>query len=269
MALRIVTCTNGGIYGAVVLDRLLACNRIQVVGLIESSRVLRSRYSWWRGAVEQIRLSGPSYALYLWCATSFSDVLGQLSPLGSVSAQAHQHAIPKLVTRDVNDARGRSFLQDLAPDLLISAFFNQRIAQPVFTIPRLGGINIHPSLLPDCRGVDPVFFATLRGVQILGVTVHRIDADFDTGNILVKEAVPLPPGQSLLKITALLFRRGAELVVAHLDEIAQMAHGTAQEREGAYDSWPSASEVRRLRRGTRLVRLRDLVAIASGSLTEA
>lgn len=266
---RIILCTAGGIHGAVVLERLLACERLCIVGLVQSSRILRPQYGWCRGASEQIRRSGLAYALHLWCATSAADALGELSPAGSLSSLVRRHNIPRRVTRDINSAAGLSFIRQSRPDLLVSAFFNQRLGEPVFRTPNAGSINIHPSLLPQFKGVDPVFFARLNAAPRLGVTVHRVDSDFDTGTIICQEAMaPLRHRESLLRLTARLFRRGAELIVDHLGEIAEGDPGTAQDSGGSYDSWPTAEQVRRLRRnGTPLVSLSDLVAIAKGTLT--
>lgn len=268
-AVRIVICTSGGIHGSVVLECLSACERIQVVGVIESSRVLRSGYSRARGALEQIRTSGIPYACYLWTTTSLSNTLSALTANGSVAALTRRMSIPRLVTRNINERPGQSFLRELQPDLLVSAFFNQRIAQPVFTIPRAGAINIHPSLLPEYKGVDPVFFARLRGAARLGVTVHRIDAKLDTGHVLFSEVIPWAPEHSVLRVTARLFRHGADLITEHIDSLAEGLPGIPQAHHGTYDSWPKRSDVAALRRsGVALVRLQDLAAIAAGNLTD-
>jgi methionyl-tRNA formyltransferase len=262
---KTILCTSGGLFGGLVLGRLLAGERIQVVGIVLSTRVLRRRYGWLRGAVEQIRLSGIGYALYLWCATSLADLLGRLSPAGSLHSLAKRHGIPVLATRDINAPEGLAFLAGLAPDLLLSAFFNQRLGEAARTLPRAGALNIHPSPLPEFRGVDPVLFARLRGAAHLGVSLHRLTDEFDAGAILARETCPVRPNDSLLKATARLFRKGADLVLANLESITQGFPGEPQPEGGGYDSWPRPAEVRDLRRrGVRLVRWRDLLDLPRG-----
>ena len=257
---RAVFCTIGGTPGAAVFDLLLSCERIRIAGVIHSSRILRANYSFPRGACEQVRLSGLRYALYLWTATSLADALLTLAGTGSVASLARRAAIPCLVTQNINGERERCWLREVQPDLLISAFFNQRIGPEVLASPMLGAVNIHPSKLPDYRGVDPVFRARASGAGTLGVTLHRMDTDFDTGRILAAEELPIIAGESVLAGTRRLYRRGGELLISQLDAIADGATGAPQPSGGRYDSWPTASEVAALGRlGIALVRPADLL----------
>ena len=265
--LRIVFCTNGGLHGALVLGRLLASPQVRIVGIVLSSRLLRASYGFWRGAFEYWRLSGLAYTAYLWCSTSLANVLLGFSPVLSASAWARRNAIPRCTTRNVNDAGSRAFVERLAPDLLVSAFFNQRIDASPSSLPRLGAINIHPSPLPDFRGVDPMFFATLSRRAELGVSIHRIANEFDAGNVLRRETQPARSDESVFWATARLYDRGGELLVTALEDIAQGERGVAQPAGGRYDSWPTRKQVAQLRRqGGRLVRMRDLLNLFRGRL---
>ncbi len=266
MTVRIVLCTSGGVFGAVVLQRLLASENVEVVGVIESTRILRARYSWCRGAYWQLRTSGIAYALYLWSATGLADLLGRYSPLGSVSSQAAGRNIPRFITRNLNDRLGTEFVRLLAPDLLLSAFFNQRIEELTYRIPTFGAINIHPSLLPQFRGVDPVFFGRLRDQRQFGVTIHRVDATLDTGNILLQQTHVPEPDDSVMKTTAELYALGGDLVARHIREFLQSGAGNPQQGSGSYDSWPSSGEVMAFRqKGFRLMSGRDLCGLARGT----
>jgi methionyl-tRNA formyltransferase len=267
LTVRVVLCTSGGAFGTIVLQSLRLSRMVQVVGVIESSRVLKPGYSWWRGAYEQIRTSGLRYALYLWCATGLADLLGRYSPRGSMSLQAIAGHIPRLITRDLNAPEGTRFLLDLAPDLMVSAFFNQRIEERTYRIPASGAVNIHPSLLPRFRGVDPVFFMHLKGQQPFGVTVHRVDASLDTGDILMQQVFAAQPDDSVLKTTAELYGLGADWVAAHARALMSRGADEPQYGTGTYDSWPCSREVSALRaQGFRLVHPRDLWAIFRGTL---
>ncbi|OGA74795.1 MAG: hypothetical protein A3G81_16715 [Betaproteobacteria bacterium RIFCSPLOWO2_12_FULL_65_14] len=242
--MRAVLCTSGGAPGREVLERLAASQAVAVVGVVRSTRIISARYGLLRGAWEQWRRSGLRYACYLGCAL-----------LRGPSARG----VPALATRDVNLPEAQRFLESLQPDLLVSAFFNQRIGEALAAAPRFGALNIHPSLLPALRGVDPVFYARLRGVG-LGVTVHRISPQLDCGNIIAQEALSVPERESVLAATARLYARGAELLLGSLEAVRAGAPGTPQHAAGQYDSWPRRAEVRALRRkGVSLVRLRDLL----------
>lgn len=263
--LRVVLCTSGGLFGALVLRRLLASERLEVVAVVKSTRVLRPSYGWLRGALEQLRRSGPVYAAYLGWATTGAEWCGRLYGISPVQLAARRRGIPVRASRDVNQLAERESLAGLRPDLLLSAFFNQRLGAPLCAVAAGGAVNIHPSLLPQFRGVDPVFFARLRGAAALGVTLHRVAEEFDTGQVLRQEPVPIAAGASVFAATAALFGRGAELFLDALPDLAAGVPGTPQAAGGSYDSWPTPAQVAALRAsGQRLARWRDLGAAAAG-----
>jgi methionyl-tRNA formyltransferase len=260
--LRTVFCTCGGLYGALVLRRLRACDRLEICAVIRSSRVLDPRFGFLHGAVAQIRRSGLIYALYLWCATTLADWLCAAAGIGAVPARGVAPGLPVLATRDINDAEGLRFLAACAPDLLVSAFFNQRLHAPALALPKRGCLNIHPSLLPEAKGVDPVFQSLLHGVPPLGVTVHFMTPELDAGRIVAQRPIQGHAGASVFATTARLFREGAELLAGAIEDIARGATGSAQKGAGSYQSWPTRRELRILRtRGGALVRLGDLIRL--------
>jgi methionyl-tRNA formyltransferase len=261
--LRTVLCTCGGLYGALVLRRLRACESLEICAVIRSSRVIDSRFGFLRGAVEQIRRSGLRYALYLWCATTLADWLCSVTGIGAVPTRSAA-SVPVYTTRNLNDADGIKFLAACAPDLLLSAFFNQRLREPALALPKHGCLNIHPALLPEAKGVDPVFQSLLHGVPPLGVTVHFMTPEFDAGRIVAQRSIERRAGSSVFATTALLFREGAELLAMAIESVAGGATGSPQGGIGSYQSWPTRGEVRLLRaRGGALLHFADLVRFKS------
>lgn len=96
-----------------------------------------------------------------------------------------------LLRPDVQDRALLRRVQDLAPDLLVSWFWTTRLPMPLVRAARLGGLGAHPSLLPRHRGPDPTYHAILAGDRESGVTIHRIEEDYDTGAILAQEALAM------------------------------------------------------------------------------
>ena len=265
---RIVLCTSGGLYGSLVMSRMLARTDVRIVGVVNSTRVLHPGYGWLRGAISQLRRSGPAYSIYLGCATVLSDMLGRFSGRASVSMNARRRDIPLCATRDVNGAVERDFIARLRPDLLVSAFFNQRIGTEVCAIPRAGAVNIHPSLLPAFKGVDPVFFARLRRAARFGVTVHRVAAEFDTGPVLAQTEVMVDDTASVMAVTAKLFFHGVGQLFDCLPAIQDGEPGQTQDSGGSYDSWPTPEQVQIFRgQGNRLIRLADMKLLSTGALS--
>ena len=82
-------------------------------------------------------------------------------------------------------------LASVQPDLVVCMGFPWKVPPDALAVPRLGWLNGHPSLLPRHRGPVPVAWAIRNGEEEFGVTFHRMDAELDTGPILVQKALPL------------------------------------------------------------------------------
>jgi peptidoglycan/xylan/chitin deacetylase (PgdA/CDA1 family) len=94
----------------------------------------------------------------------------------------------------------------------------------LFTLPRLGTINLHKGRLPDYPGMPPAFWELYRGERTVGCTVHRVDAGLDTGDILMEDSVPVDRYSTVGGLRTKLDRLGVEMVV---DAVGRMLDGTA------------------------------------------
>jgi methionyl-tRNA formyltransferase len=229
-----------------VLAELRACQRIELCGIVRSSRIYDARYGLLRGSLAYLRRCGLAYSLYLLCATDVADAVCAAARIG----QARSARLPVHTTRNLNDAQGLRFLEECAPDLIVSAFFDQRLREPALAIPLLGCVNIHPSLLPAFRGVDPVLQARVQGERRIGVSIHYMTPDFDAGNLLAQQSVDMPSDRSIFATTALLFSKGAQLLTGEgLARIERGDRGEPQPAGGSYESWPTRAQIRALRAG--------------------
>lgn len=188
--------------------------------------------------MDLIRFSGFRYAFYLFCITDLFSLLQPFVRLKSIQHYAKKNGIPIYHTQDINDDAGVAYLQSLTPDILLSAYFNQRIKATILSLPKQGCLNIHPSLLPAYRGVDPVFYAMLRSETNVGVTLHRLDEEFDTGNIIEQQPYSRELHRSLFYYYSQLFVIGSELATTQITE------GKEQREHEGYDSWPSKEDLR-------------------------
>ena len=82
-------------------------------------------------------------------------------------------------------------LAELHPDIIVVAAYGQLLRKSLLSLPRLGCINIHASLLPRHRGAAPVQAAILAGDSKTGITIMQVDEGLDTGDILVQVATPI------------------------------------------------------------------------------
>jgi methionyl-tRNA formyltransferase len=87
------------------------------------------------------------------------------------------------------DSHVNSALESVRSDLLVSWFWTRRLPLAWRSHPARGAIGVHPSLLPRHRGPNPYFWAIDAGDVETGVTVHRLEAEYDTGHILDSESL--------------------------------------------------------------------------------
>ncbi len=123
-----------------------------------------------------------------------------------------------------------SWLAQLEPDLLITCKA-PLLPESVFSIPRLGAINIHYALLPNYRGGAPLLWQVVNGEQQGGVTVHYIDAGIDTGAIIRQRTVPFPQGASERQLDKYFGNIAADMMPEVLEAVAAGYAGKQAERE--------------------------------------
>ena len=114
-------------------------------------------------------------------------------------------------------------LRSLAPDLLVVVAYGQIIPESVLSIPRLGAVNVHASLLPRHRGAAPVAHAILSGDRVTGVTIMRMDEQLDHGPILSSRKTPIGEREDGAILTRRLAVMGAQLLVETLKSIERIA----------------------------------------------
>ncbi|MDD3669113.1 MAG: methionyl-tRNA formyltransferase [Alphaproteobacteria bacterium] len=138
-----------------------------------------------------------------------------------VQIEAEAHHIPvrcpeTLKTPEVQDA-----FKALAADVAVVCAYGLILPQAVLDAPKMGCVNIHASLLPRWRGAAPIQRAIQAGDTTGGVTIMRMDAGLDTGDILMSESVPIPPGMTAGQLHDALSELGARLILKALDERPQ------------------------------------------------
>jgi methionyl-tRNA formyltransferase len=103
-------------------------------------------------------------------------------------------------------------LRAFNPDVIVVAAFGQILPKGVLALPRLGCLNIHPSLLPRFRGAAPVAAAILAGDDFSGVSIMVMDEGLDTGPVLARAQVPISSRDTTGSLTAKLSWLGARLL---------------------------------------------------------
>lgn len=153
-------------------------------------------------------------------------------------------------------------VREAKPDLVVSWYWTNLIPMELVRIAPLGGFGVHPSLLPRHRGPDPTTWAILAGDEETGVSAHRIEADYDTGDVLLQEKLRIDPTWSafdlaraldrpslrVLRRVARAFSRGEELPhVAQRPEDVTLAPFPGEELESIRWARPAADILRQVR----------------------
>ncbi|HSB34680.1 MAG TPA: methionyl-tRNA formyltransferase [Nitrospirota bacterium] len=141
------------------------------------------------------------------------------APPAKIAAQ--EMGMPLFQPRRVRDPEFIGTLRGLNPEAVVVAAYGQILPKEILVMPRFGCINIHASLLPSYRGAAPVNWAIIRGEKETGVTIMQMDEGMDTGAILMKESIPIDPGDTAGTLTGKLSALGARLIVRALELIAE------------------------------------------------
>src|SRR5882672_10772043 len=118
-----------------------------------------------------------------------------------------------------NNEEFRRQLSELHPDAIIVVGYGRIIPQWMIDLPRYGNLNLHASLLPKYRGAAPIQWAIAQGETVTGVTTMRIDAGLDTGDILMKQELPITADDSAETLAPKLASIGASLMAESLRAI--------------------------------------------------
>jgi methionyl-tRNA formyltransferase len=178
-------------------------------------------------------------------ATPPEASLPLVSPIRAedVVSMAWAGGLPVWVVGELSDPELVAAPATLEAEVGIVACFSRRIPQGILDAFPWGVLNYHPSLLPAYRGPAPLFWQFRDGAADFGVTVHQMDADLDTGDILAQRTVQLPRGQTGRAAAQLLAQVGVTLMA---EQLALLARGeatpTPQADGGSYQGWPTEAD---------------------------
>ncbi len=137
----------------------------------------------------------------------------------AVKEAALRHGIPVLQPTNLKDPAFAEQLRSYGVNLQVVVAFRM-LPEVVWRLPEHGTFNLHASLLPDYRGAAPINWAVINGETRTGATTFFIDAQIDTGHIILQEATPIGPEETAGELHDRLMHLGAGLVVETVQRIA-------------------------------------------------
>ena len=177
----------------------------------------------------------------------------------SVAERAAQHGIPVFAPEDINHRLWVAKLAALKPDILFSFYYRHLIRPEILSIPKLGCLNLHGSLLPAYRGRCPVNWVLVNGEKETGVTLHYMTPKPDDGDIVGQKRVAIDDDDTALTLHAKSAEATSQLLDELLPQIRESRaprtpqnpalvsyHGGRKPADGEIDWSKDATEVRNL-----------------------
>ena len=112
-------------------------------------------------------------------------------------------------------------IRDEKFDLFVVASYGRILPAALLDLPRLGALNVHPSLLPKYRGATPIQTAIANGERETGVSIMLMDCGLDTGDLVLVKRVRIEPQESFGELHERLAAIGADLLAEVLELAAK------------------------------------------------
>ncbi len=133
-----------------------------------------------------------------------------------VKVAALAAGIPVYQPNTLKDEAFSALLSELDPEIIVVVAYGKILPESVLRFPKYGCVNVHGSLLPEYRGAAPMQRAILDGKAVTGITTMYMDVGLDTGDMLLREELPIADDDNFETIHDKLGALGASLIVRTL-----------------------------------------------------
>lgn len=139
-----------------------------------------------------------------------------VEPMVKVFAKEHNIEFRQFVKVSVD---GIDYLKNEKPDIIVTAAFGQILSRELLSIPKIGVLNVHGSILPKYRGASPIQSAIINGDKETGITIMRTVYELDAGDILLQKKVKIEDFDTSSTMFEKLAVLGGECIVEAVDKI--------------------------------------------------
>lgn len=130
-----------------------------------------------------------------------------------------EHQIKFARCKKINSDETCNLVKETQPDLCVISHFERLIKQPLLGIPKMGFINLHPSLLPEYRGMSPQHWPIINGDKEAGITIHYVDEGTDTGNIILQRRFALEGNEYVKDLQKIWMKHYQDVMVEAIEKI--------------------------------------------------
>lgn len=167
----------------------------------------------------------------------------------SIKRIFNSFSIPIIPTKNINDKKYLEKLKQLNPDIIVSFACPQIFKKEILSLPPLGCINVHGSLLPSYRGKNIGFWVLLNQEKETGVSVHYMNEKLDAGNIILQEKIAIAPKETVHSLYKKILPKEADALINALELIKKKNYEikTVNISEGDQFSDPSKEDIKRFK----------------------
>ncbi len=151
-----------------------------------------------------------------------------------VKEVALAHGLSVAQPENLKTDEARRPIADAAAEVMVVAAYGLILPEAALTMPRLGCVNIHASLLPRWRGAAPIHRAIEAGDRETGITLMQMDRGLDTGAMLTRSALPILDSDTSGSLHDKLAELGACEIVALLPRLETMAGEKQDDAQATY-----------------------------------
>lgn len=164
---------------------------------------------------------------------------------GTIQSLAFNNSIP-IIYLNKNIVTVLDQISQYQPDVIITSCYPHKVPDSILSIAKIGAYNLHPSLLPLFRGPTPLFWQFREGISDFGITLHRMNAEFDQGNIVAQKTVKMSDGVSIYDATSLIADVGSQLILKFLNDLNKnkINEQVQDESISSYQSFPTINDYR-------------------------
>lgn len=144
---------------------------------------------------------------------------GLRTALPGIAEWARNMGLKLHMPDDPNSGDSIGMLSAMSPDLYVLSAYGYILSRQLLGVPRLGGINIHPSLLPRYRGAAPIQRAIMAGEEKTGVTIFFMDEKIDHGDVIAQQEIVIDHDDDSSSLSGKLSRLGAQMIVDAIHKI--------------------------------------------------
>ena len=136
----------------------------------------------------------------------------------TVKTSAKNHNIPVFQPENLKDTNFLEEMKSFEFDLGIVVAFRM-LPEVLWSMPKLGTINLHASLLPNYRGAAPINWAIMNGEEKTGLTTFFLKHKIDTGDVILQEEVEIGPEMNAGELHDLLMEKGGRILSESVKKI--------------------------------------------------